>query len=47
MMGGYDDNDGGGDSIMVPVAIGDTYAATGSAQSVSQYLFIPIKGATV
>lgn len=47
MMGGYDDNDGGGDSIMVPVAIGDTYSATGSAQSVSQYLFIPIKGATV
>ena len=47
MMGGYDDNDGGGDSIVVPVAIGDTYSATGGAQSVSQYLFIPIKGATV
>ena len=47
MMGGYDDNDGGGDSIVVPVAIGDTYAATGGAQSINQYLFIPIKGATV
>ena len=47
MMGGYDDNDGGGDSIVVPVAIGDTYAATGGTQSINQYLFIPIKGATV
>ena len=47
MMGGYDDNDGGGDSILVPVAIGDTYSTSGNAQSVSQYLFIPIKGATV
>ena len=47
MMGGYDDNDGGGDSIVVPVAIGDTYAATGGVQSINQYLFIPIKGATV
>ena len=47
MMGGYDDNDGGGDSVLVPVAIGDTYAATGGAQSINQYLFIPIKGATV
>ena len=47
MMGGYDDNDGGGDSIVIPVAIGDTYSTSGGVQSVSQYLFIPIKGATV
>lgn len=47
MMGGYDDNDGGGDSIVIPVAIGDTYCASGSYGTLEQYLFIPIKGATV
>lgn len=47
MMGGYDDNDGGGDSIVIPVAIGDTYCASGSYGTLEQYLFIPIKGATI
>lgn len=44
MLGGFDDNDGGGDSIMMPVGIGTSYVATGSVQSISNYVFIPIQG---
>ena len=43
-VGGYDDNDGHGDSVCVPVSVGDTYHTSGSYDGLSLYGFIPVKG---
>lgn len=46
-LGGFDDNDGHGDSIMVPISKGDKYKLYGSYQEISRLVFIPCKGETL